>query len=301
MLAKATQRTPEEVQSELGDVWVVEGEDISQRKEPITFWAHDDSPAGGCRYQYRIRIGVFNPIAGQNWVYEDQQNLNEQVILWSDYSEPTDPVLIEEMIHFFPLSAKVNEDNTDSVDVQVSKYFLGRWRSETFNLKSGEPIGWVMENDSVVTSLNPGTGRDGREDYGSRGISSVEPTEIDYGTGNVLVDVVDCSDWQGPGSLKRRQFKEILHTPDGALLEHLAIDSRYWPDQIAAAYDNVKQDEIKGPFPYIAFAANTSMREKSIQQRNSYREQMMNEYNRMDPGNPRGIRDAGGSAIRRRP
>ncbi len=308
MLAKARQKTLLDVKGELGDVWILEEEDISQRKDPITFWAHDDSLTDAGKYQYRIRIGVFNPIAGRDWVDGDQQHLDQQVILWSAYSEPTATVLIEKMIHFFPLATNVGEDNTDSVNVQVSKYFLGRWRSESFSLKSGEPIGRLVESESARSASRPVMGRDGYDDYramegmeGGSGYALMEPTEIDYETGSVLVDVVASGDWQGPGGLKRRQFREILYTSDGVNLEHLAIGSRYWPGQMATAYDKVKQDEAKKPFRYVTFNANTSIRKQSIQQRNSRRDAMMDGYDRMDMDGYRGSRDAGGPAMRRRP
>ena len=50
---------------------LLRGKDISKLRETITFWAYDDTVEPGASYQYRIRIGVFNPVAGTGQVREE--------------------------------------------------------------------------------------------------------------------------------------------------------------------------------------------------------------------------------------
>ncbi|MHC4324525.1 MAG: hypothetical protein ACYSUX_09650, partial [Planctomycetota bacterium] len=75
--------------------------DFSKLREPILFWAHDDSLEPNNTYRYRIRLGVFNPLAGTNKLSEKDISKKNQVILWSDFSAVTDPVGIPGRSYFF--------------------------------------------------------------------------------------------------------------------------------------------------------------------------------------------------------
>ena len=72
-----------------------------KKLEELTFWAHDDSVEPEKTYRYRIRLGVFNPIAGTDKVSKDYQERKNNVILWSEFSEVTEPVEIMGRLYFF--------------------------------------------------------------------------------------------------------------------------------------------------------------------------------------------------------
>ncbi len=76
---------------------------LDKMRELLVFWAHDDTVVPGQSYQNRIRLGVFNPIAGRDWFREDQKHFKEEPILWSKYSDVSETVNVPLMMHFFPL------------------------------------------------------------------------------------------------------------------------------------------------------------------------------------------------------
>jgi len=211
-----------------GAEWLktMEGTDISEQKE-LVFWAHDNTVEAGKRYRYRIRIGVFNPIAGEDFFCADDMGFKNEVILWSDFSGVSEDVIVPAKCYFFPV--KVREAD-NSVTVQVCRYVLGKWYSNNFNVRSGEEIGKVVKTPVLE----------------QRGNDRI-PDEIDYLTGAVLVDIVAKSDWDGVGSFRRRNYSEMLYTRGGSQIEHLAIKKSCWPEELLAAYRDIdkviKQDK----------------------------------------------------------
>ena len=78
--------------------------------QSLIFWAHDDTIEPGNTYEYRIRLGVFNPIAGRNWCAPQDRQYENQVILWSEFAQAPEPVVIPPMVYFFPTElARSNE------------------------------------------------------------------------------------------------------------------------------------------------------------------------------------------------
>jgi hypothetical protein len=80
---------------------ITETTNLAQMDKPIVFWAHDDSVEPGKTYQYRIRIGVFNPLAGTDKLKEGSKSLKDQVILWSDFAEVKQTISIPLRTYFF--------------------------------------------------------------------------------------------------------------------------------------------------------------------------------------------------------
>ena len=198
---------------------------LGKLREPLVFWAHDDTAVAGKNYQYRVRLGVLNPIAGRNWFMEDQSHLADDLVLWTSYSEPTETVSILRMMYFFPIEGSV-EDKT--ADIQVSKFYMGRWMSENFTVGPGQLIGNVVEGTPVV-------GDSYAEMYQLE--NSLTET-IDYTTEAVLVDVVASSDFAN--LFQRRAYVDILYTENGRDIEHLAAKSRDWPAYIRRVFSKIK-------------------------------------------------------------
>jgi len=88
--------------------------DFAKMREPLVFWAYDDTVKPGKSYQYRIRLGVFNPIAGTDQFSEEDKSFEDKVVLWSKFSDTTESVTIPEKLYFFPLGVQeaVNAVNT---------------------------------------------------------------------------------------------------------------------------------------------------------------------------------------------
>jgi hypothetical protein len=224
--------------------------DLNKLKEPALFWAHDDSISEPGVYQYRIRLGVFNPIAGKDWVVEEQNELKDQVILWSSYSPETEPVQIEPMHYFFPQKYLADQNK---LEVKVSKFHLGQWRSEVFQIQPGEVIGAVVEPKILNPNLDPsmrGLGIDDRS-YSGGLIDPLQrlPREIDFSTGMIFVDLIASTQWIGNSS---QNLQEVLYSPDGTLLHQLPLESRNWPSDLQTKLTQIKMVENDQPLQYVA-------------------------------------------------
>lgn len=252
--------------------------DLSKLDEPLLFWAHDDTVVPGKTYRYRIRLGVFNPTAGRK---------NNQVILWSDYSDVTETIRIPARMYFFATDIK---EDVKRVKVQVARYALGYWYSKDFDVERGEAIGTVVESetarpepvgmggsrfgpDSIYTLARP------EDEFG-------EPDEIDYSTGAVLVDSAPVNDWAGGRNLRPRNYHEMLYSFDGAYIEHMPIKPMYWPSELLTAFQEIKrlQREPKEPLrAWNSQVGGRTRRPAGLEGREDYSDEyyMMEEMERM--------------------
>ena len=232
---KVKARTLKDVDRDQEKFTLDEKTKLEKMRKELVFWAHDDTAKAGHSYQYRIRLGVFNPIAGKNWFVNAQKSLKNDVLLWSEYSVLTETVVIPERIYFFPLN--VTEGDETLVNVQVSKFHLGKWRSEEFDIRPGEIIGKVVEQkedeDEDEQTYSPGRGYDKNQD---------EPETIDFGTETVLVDIVQRNDLVGAG-LRTRDYAEVLYSNDDVEIGHLAVKSKNWPTNLQKEYSRIKEAE----------------------------------------------------------
>jgi len=239
------EKKPGDILDEFEDIRVTPRTDLGQLEKPLRVWAFDDSIGGEGVYQYKTRVGVFNPIAGHDWFSANESQFKDQVVLWSSYSEPTAEVKIADMIHFFPVGVSSDDKGEQVVDVQVSKYFLGRWRSEKFKVSPGQSIGEVVENDKASAKSTSDDNSSSYDDYfgGSTATASVqEPDTIDFGTNAVLVDVKRAKKWTGAGVLNPQQYADALYTLDGVTIEHVGVGKAQWPSDMRSQYDEVDKD-----------------------------------------------------------
>ncbi len=203
-------RTENDIYKDYDNILIVEETDLSQLEEPLLIWANDDSIEPGNRYRYRIRLGVFNPIANTDQFKQGHESMKDNAILWSDFSESQEDVEVPAKQYFF---ARDLQEAASTVTVQVSKYFLGRWYSKDFAVSKGEDIGTVAQLDVD------------REQTGLQ--KKVVPDEIDYTTGAILVDVKSVNDWSGDKNLRARQYSSMLYSRNGTLIEQMPIKNRY--------------------------------------------------------------------------
>jgi len=244
--------------------------DFSKLKEPLLFWAHDDTLEPRNTYRYRIRLGVFNPVAGTNQLSEQDMSQKDKVILWSDFSDVTGSVEIPGRSYFFPRDI---QEAAKSVTVTVSKYVLGHWYSEDFKVSKGEAIGDVMEVEIEEdrTQRGRGTGSritggrniGGRVDYPGDPFASMAmarpeektnvPETVDYSTGAVMVDAMSINDWWGDSTRRSRHYYDMLYSFDGINIEHMPVGTTYWSEEMQSMFNHIAKLEREPHEEFKAF------------------------------------------------
>jgi hypothetical protein len=250
--------------------------DLAKLDKPLLIWAFDDTVEPGRTYRYRIRLGVFNPVAGTNQLVETDLARKDQVILWSPYAEVATPIEVRDKLYLF---AKDARDGARTATVEVARYTLGYWHSEDFQVKLGETIGKEVEPKPEKPPLrgpggritNPrggpmppgGLGMPGPGDMpGMPGMSDYalnpseranQPATVNYTTGKVLVDLVEVSDWASSPNLHPRKYQEMLYTGDGTFIEHMPVSVTNWPKDLVATYQYIQSEKRQEPQPFRAF------------------------------------------------
>ncbi|MHC4285550.1 MAG: hypothetical protein ACYSWZ_21655 [Planctomycetota bacterium] len=220
----------EDIYKELDEILITKKTNFTKLREPLLFWAHDETVEPGNSYRYKIRLGVFSPIAGTNKFKEQYEDLRNKIVLWSEFSEIKEIVKVPETLYFFPSSV---QEAARIVTVNVKKYTLGYWYSKDFAVKPGEVIGKVAEYE-------PKEGEN---------IVPTTPETIDYTTGVVLVDVVPVNDWSGGRNMYARRFYDMLYSFDGDNIEHIPVSTRYWNEDLRNKLNEItkSQKEPKEP------------------------------------------------------
>ncbi len=243
--------------------------DLSKLDKPLLVWAFDDTTEPGTTYRYRMRLGIFNRVAGTSQLVERDMDKKNQVILWSAYSEATEPVEVHNMLYLF---AKDAQERTKTATVEVARYTLGYWRTEDFQVKLGETIGKEVEpkpekatartlggritnpRDNLMMASTPGgLGMPGMADYMTGTTDQTPPPTVDYTTGKVLVDLVQVSDWGRAPNLRPRTYHEMLYTGDGTRIEHMPVSTTNWPENLLQTYQYILSEKRRDPQPFRAF------------------------------------------------
>jgi hypothetical protein len=222
---RETKKTTSDVYEKFDELLITRDKDIAKMDEALTFWAHDDSVEPGNSYRYRIRLGVYNPIAGTDQLHEQHESLGNRAILWSEFSDVTKAVDIPKRLYFF---AREIQEATERVIVQVCRYVLGYWYTEDFTVQQGEVIGSPSEYKM--------TKEEEKEKV-------TVPEIVDYATGAVLVDVMPVNDWSGGKNLRARHYFDMLYSFDGANIDRMPIKSRYWPEELLSKFNEIKRSE----------------------------------------------------------
>ena len=252
-------RTPttNDVYYDLDEVALTRLTDFSKLREPMLFWAHDDTPEPKSTYRYRVRLGVFNPVAGTNQLSEQSVSLKNKVIIWSDFSDVTEPVEIPGRSYFF---ARDIQEAAKTITVTVCQYVLGHWYTEDFKIRQGEVIGDVVE----IEPDKPKTPRGRNQDVlGGRfgGITRPEektnvPEKIDYGTGAVMVDAMPMNDWWGDKALRTRHYYDMLYSFDGINIDHMPVGTTYWSKDMQSTYSNISRLSRETQEPFKDFSSS---------------------------------------------
>jgi hypothetical protein len=217
----AARTSTETEEQEFEKVKITEKTDFAAMKEPLLLWAHDDTTEPGKTYRYRIRVGVFDPIAGTDFFSERDKALKDDVMLWSNYSKVTEAVTVPARWCFFPLDYR---EADKMVNMHVCRYLLARWYSKDFRVKPGEVIGTAVEKTKADDSTEN------------------EPNRIDYSNGTVLVDALPALD---------RDYADALYAAGAKTIEHLAIKQQYWPSYLKVKFGEIERLQ-KEPAPVFA-------------------------------------------------
>lgn len=213
----------ENVYDKLDAIMISPRTELAKMSEPLVFWAYDDTVEPKKSYRYRIRLGVFNPIAGTNQFSEQDKSHKNDVILWSELSDETEVVDIPGRAYFF---ASDIQKAAKVVTVEVCKYALGYWYSERFSVKQGEVIGKVEPVELKGEEQQPGV---------------IVPEMIDYGTGAVFVDCFAVNDWSGGRKLVARDYYDMLYSCDGVSIEHMPVKTMNWSRETQGVYRDIQK------------------------------------------------------------
>lgn len=212
--------------------------------EPLVFWAFDDTVEWEGEYQYRMRLGVFNPIAGTNQFVEEDKKYQNKVVLWTGFSEVTESVKIPSRLYFFPI-----REMAEIVTVQVSRYTMGYWYSKNFMVKKGETIGNVVDFEAEEKKE-----KEPKQELGQITV----PETIDYDTGVVLVDIRTVQDWSVGSNMRERYYSDMLYSFDGADIYHIPIKSSYWPSDLQVKFNEIRKAENEPKKPLRAWGGKAS-------------------------------------------
>ena len=228
----------DDIYKELDEILITDKTDLTKMRE-LVFWAHDDTVELEKSYRYKIRLGVFNPIAGTDQFSEEFKSLKNNAILWSEFSEVTETVEIPGRLYFF---CRDKHEADKTVTVTVCRYVLGYWYSKDFAVKQGEVIGKVVEPETV-------------KDEKEKDVTVTVPERIDYATGAVLVDVIPVSDWSGAAFLRPRHYFDTLYSFDGTNIEHMPTKPEYWAKELQVQFNEIKKSEKEPKEPLRAWVS----------------------------------------------
>lgn len=207
----------------------------------LVFWHHDDTAQPDMRYRYRIRLAILNPLAGRG---DEVGPERARLLLWSEWSEPTEPIWIPARQYLFP---KQWVENTNELQVEVCKFFLGYWRRYEFKVSPGETIGRVVDvkadqrkKRTATTAGGVGLAPTQIQD------NPLDPDEIDFSTGALFVAVSKVDGIGGSG----QPYYQMVYK-DGEQIKRLPIGSGNWPKELSFVYAHVtKRIPIEQPRPW---------------------------------------------------
>jgi len=228
---------PEDILKEFDKEVLTDKTELSTLSDPVLIWASDDTVKPDGKYQYRIRYGVFNPIAGNDWCLPDYKQYQNQIVLWSPFAELPDVVHIPKMLHIFPLELLAD---ASGLKVEVCKYNLGSWRNQDFQVAPGQTIGKAVQSSStpptamdalmMVPGFEPGATA-----------TPEQPETIDYTTDWVMVDIVQTADWAQKTGVTRRSYPEMLYISQNQTLLTIPVGKQNWSKEMRKDYDDIKQ------------------------------------------------------------
>jgi len=174
-LQKDIQR--ERLRNPVGGPSSAPGTESTQHRELLPYqqvWAHDADPKSiesGHTYQYRMRVLVYNQLAGEPSRFADSSHA-QVVFIPGEWSEPTDPIYIEPTDYFFITAA---DPGKKSVSVDLYRWFEGYWVTNRTKIKLGVGDYVSQETRAPIPDRNDP--------------NAVDQALVNFDTGMVLLDL----------------------------------------------------------------------------------------------------------------
>jgi hypothetical protein len=216
--------------------------------EPLLFWAHDDTVEPGNTYRYRIRLGVFNPLAGTNKLKSDSESYKDKVIIWSNFAD-AGCIEIPDRLYFFATDIR---EAANSVIVEVFRYAMGYWYSKQYVVEAGEVIGKVDSPEEKKSD------DDTQENLLQQTESILIPDKVDFRTKALMVDTSEVRDWTGGRNLRNNDHFEIYYSYDGSSIESQPIRQRYWSSAMLDTYNDIRSQMRQPKQPYRGRSGTTT-------------------------------------------
>jgi hypothetical protein len=240
------------VYDEFNKLLITDTTDLGKMKEPLLIWAYDDTVKPNNSYRYKIRLGVFNPIAGTDKLQDSENPLKDKAILWTDFVEAPEIIEVPGRTCFF---AKDIQEAEKKVTVTIYRYTLGSWYGSDFYVRPGDLIGKNVvlesvqnENPIEPTMINPFQ------------LMNTKPKNVDYSTGAVVVDALKVNAWTGTSKIYQRSYSDMLYSFDGTEITHMPVGSANWPSQLSILYNNIKTLEKEPKQPFKPWSDRTARR-----------------------------------------
>jgi hypothetical protein len=112
---------------------------VVDRQPRQQIWAHDAQPESiksGRTYQYRMRVKLYNRLAGEPDKFSDPDD-GRMVLIPGPWSAPTQPVTVEPNTYFFVTNA---DDKKKNVTTEFYKWFEGVWVKDRVKLELGDAV-----------------------------------------------------------------------------------------------------------------------------------------------------------------
>ncbi len=205
---------------------------FAKLKEPVEIWSVDDTVEGGKTYQYRLRVGIFNPVFTGS---------GDKAVFWSEFSSPTQPVEIPRMLYFFAINV---QEAAKTATIDVFKYKNGYWRLKEFSrVGVGELIGKLVEYEEKPATSVSGSSHTTTTTTTTNTLDpAINPESIDFSTGAVLVDIITVDDWSDQPGLNNRKYYSILYSNKGATTnERVPVGATNWPEDMRKIYNSLQK------------------------------------------------------------
>lgn len=236
---KELERDPD---TQLYEALITREKELGEMTEPLLFWSYDETAKPGNTYRYRIRLGVFNPLAGTSKLKSDSESYKDQVILWSNYAD-AGTLKIPDRLYFFAMDIR---EAANSVIVEVFRYAMGYWHSKEYVVEAGEAIGRLDSPEEPASTFEP------REPGLSQETTVLIPETIDFRTKAVMVDTAAVEDWSGGRNLRPRNYFDMYYSYDGSNIESLPIRQRFWSSDMLGTYNDIRSQMRQPKQPYRA-------------------------------------------------
>ncbi len=129
------------------------------RDGAIQVWAHDLEAKRGEVYRYRVRIGVSNPLFGQQRELKPQDaEVARRYAIFTAVSEWSEPVVVDPEVYYFitGASSKTNLTAVPNASAEMFMFSAGYWRRARVPMEPGDAlVGRVQTLDWAKVSSAP--------------------------------------------------------------------------------------------------------------------------------------------------